>query len=54
MNGPETIIATRHSGEILAEHTINTTKDYQPKKQKPVPKEQEFVNDDPRHLSTMS
>lgn len=32
MSGPETIITTRHSGEILAEHTINPDKDYQPKK----------------------
>lgn len=32
MNGPDTIITTRHSGEILAEHTINPDKDYQAKK----------------------
>ena len=32
MNGPETIIASRHTAEILAEHTIDPTKDYQPQK----------------------
>lgn len=32
MNGPETIVTTRHSGEVLAEHTINPDKDYQAKK----------------------
>jgi transposase InsO family protein len=28
MNGPNTIITTRHTGEILAEHTINPDRDY--------------------------
>jgi transposase InsO family protein len=32
MSGPETIIAGRHNAEILAEHTIDPTKDYQPQK----------------------
>ena len=32
MNGPETIIASRHTAEIIAEHTIDPTKDYQPQK----------------------
>jgi hypothetical protein len=27
MNGPETIITTRNTGAILAEHTINPDKD---------------------------
>lgn len=30
MNGPYTIVTTRHTGEILAEHTINPDRDYQP------------------------
>ncbi|WP_354502286.1 IS481 family transposase [Mycetocola sp. 2940] len=32
MNGPETIVTTRTTGEILAEHTINPDKNYQAKK----------------------
>lgn len=32
MSGQETIVTTRHGGEILAEHTINPAKDYQAKK----------------------
>jgi transposase InsO family protein len=51
MNGPNTIVTTRHSGEILAEHTINPDRDYQPqKRQNPLPKEGESVVDVPRHL----
>lgn len=51
MNGPHTIITTRHTGEILAEHTINPDRDYQPqKRQNPLPKEGESVVDVPRHL----
>jgi transposase InsO family protein len=51
VNGPDTITTTRHTGEILAEHTINPDRDYQPRKrQKPLPKERLHVNDVPRHL----
>ena len=32
INGPHTIVTTRHTGEILAEHTINPDRDYQPRK----------------------
>jgi hypothetical protein len=32
MNGAHTIVTTRHAGEILAEHTINPNRDYQPQK----------------------
>ena len=32
MNGPHTIVTTRHTGEILAEHTIDPDRDYQPQK----------------------
>jgi transposase InsO family protein len=51
MNGPHTIVTTRHTGEILAEHTINPDRDYQPqKRQNPLPKERVSVTDVPTHL----
>ena len=40
-NGPHTITIDRDTAEILAEHTINPDKDYQPRKHKrPLPKEE--------------
>jgi transposase InsO family protein len=40
-NGPHTMTIDRATGEILAEHTIDTTKDYQPRNhQRPLPKEE--------------
>jgi len=49
-NGADTLVTTRGTGELLAEHTIDPAKDYQPqKRQKPLPKERLHVNDDPRH-----
>jgi hypothetical protein len=50
LNGPDTLVTTRNTGEILAEHTIDPARDYQPRKrQMPLPKEGLHVNDDPRH-----
>ena len=34
-SGPNTMIIDRKTGEILAEHQIDTNKDYQPKKPQP-------------------
>ena len=51
LNGPDTLVTTRNTGELLAEHTIDPTRDYQPqKRQKPLPKEGLHVNEVPRHL----
>ncbi|SDS00653.1 IS481 family transposase [Agromyces flavus] len=51
MNGPQTLVTARHTGELLAEHIIDPGRDYQPRKrQKPLPKEGLHVNDVPEHL----
>ncbi len=34
INGPDTLVINRTTGEILAEHTIDPSKDYQPQKQR--------------------
>jgi transposase InsO family protein len=50
LNGADTLVTTRGTSELLAEHTIDPAKDYQPqKRQKPLPKERLHVNDDARH-----
>ncbi|NYI41128.1 IS481 family transposase [Demequina lutea] len=49
-NGPHTITIDRTTSEILAEHTINPDKDYQPRKPQKAPPEGEApVNDALRH-----
>ncbi len=54
-NGPHTITIDRTTAEILAEHTINPDKDYQPQKpQKAPPEGGAPVNDVLRHRGTMS
>jgi len=40
MAGPDTLVIDRTTGEIIAEHHLDDTRDYQPKKhQRPLPKE---------------
>ncbi|MDF2991497.1 MAG: transposase [Microbacterium sp.] len=51
ISGPDVLVTTRHTGEIIAEHTINPDQNYQPQKpRKPLPKEGLSVVHVPRHL----
>jgi transposase InsO family protein len=55
VNGPHTLTIDRTTGEILAEHTIDPDRDYQPRKpQGAPPKGGAPVNDVLRHRGTMS
>lgn len=46
-----TLVIDHNTGEIIAEHELNETRDYQPKKrQEALPEGRASVNDAPRHL----